>query len=172
LQITLPEPALVLLVGPSGSGKSTFAAAFFGTSEIVSSDALRGMLTNDPADQDASAEAFRLLALLLNGRLKRRLTTVVDATNLRAADRRRYGQLAARYGIPVVAVAFDLPLDVYSAHNTQRPVRTVKPEVIADQAERMRLTLADLTDENYAALFVITSADEMHGLSLVRGAGA
>jgi len=169
LRLPIADPTLVLLVGPSGSGKSTFATACFASSEVVSSDALRGMLTNDPSDQGASAEAFRLLALLLNGRLKRRLTTVIDATNLRAANRRRYRQLAARYGVPVVAVAFDLPLDAYSHHNRQRPDRTVKDDVITDQAARMPGTLAELRDEGYAAVYVVRSADELAALSVERG---
>jgi len=164
----VPDPALVLLVGPSGSGKSTFAAASFAPSEIVSSDALRGMLTNDPADQDASAEAFRLLALLLNGRLKRRLTTVVDATNLRAANRRRYRQLAARYGVPVIAIAFDLPMDVYTRHNQQRPDRTVAGDVVADQADRMPSALSELGEERYFAVYVVTTAEELANLAVER----
>ena len=95
MKLTIPDPALVLLVGPSGAGKSTFARAHFGPTEIVASDAMRQMLSNDPADQGASAEAFALLSILINGRLRRRLMTVVDATSLRAANRTRYRRLAA-----------------------------------------------------------------------------
>ena len=115
--IFLPDPAFVLLVGPSGAGKSTFAAAHFKPTQVVSSDALRAVLTDDAGDQGASAEAFRLLAIIVNGRLSRRLTTVVDAINLRAVDRRRYQALAASYGLPTVAIAFDLSLDSYNARN-------------------------------------------------------
>jgi protein phosphatase len=105
VELTIPYPSLVLLVGPSGSGKSTFAEKHFTRSEIISSDLLREMISDDPSNQEASAEAFRVLALLANGRLKRRLTTVVDATNLGSANRRRYRQLASRYGVPVVEIA-------------------------------------------------------------------
>lgn len=152
--LTVPDPALVLLVGPSGSGKSTFAAAHFKPTEIVSSDALRGMLADDPADQSASAEAFRVVSILANGRLKRRLMTVIDATNLRAVDRRRYQQLAARYGIPTVVIAFDLPTELYAVHNERRPDRVVDGDVVADQAQRMREATTDLIAEGYAQLHV------------------
>jgi len=155
MRLHIPDPALVLLIGPSGAGKSTFATAQFTPTEIISSDALRGMLADDPADQAASAEAFRIVGILANGRLKRRLLTVIDATNLRAANRRRFRQLAARYGIPTVAIAFDLPAELFARHNQQRPERVVAAEVLADQTERMREAMTDVRAEDYAGLFVI-----------------
>ena len=39
---SLPDPALVVLVGPAGSGKSHFALAHYRAAEVVSSDDLRG----------------------------------------------------------------------------------------------------------------------------------
>ena len=163
MRLHIPDPALVLLVGPSGAGKSTFATARFTPTEIISSDALRGMLADDPADQAASAEAFRIVGILANGRLKRRLLTVIDATNLRAANRRRFRQLAARYGIATVAIAFDLPAGLFALHNQRRPDRVVDTEVLADQTERMREAMTDIRAEDYAGLFVIndtTTLDE------------
>jgi len=41
--VTLPDPALVVLVGASGSGKSTWAAERYRAAEVVSSDALRAV---------------------------------------------------------------------------------------------------------------------------------
>jgi predicted kinase len=168
VKLEIPDPALMLLIGPSGAGKSTFAAAHFKRTEVISSDALRAMLADDPADQDASADAFRVLEILANGRLKRRLMTVIDATNLRAINRRRFRQLAARYGIPTVAVAFDLPPELFSAHNERRPDRVVDAEVIADQTERMREAMTDLEEEEYAALFVMQDAAVVSDASVVR----
>lgn len=166
--LTIPDPALVLLVGPSGAGKSTFAEAHFGPTEIVSSDALRHMLANDPADQGASAEAFRILALLIEGRLRRRLMTVVDATNLRAADRARYRQIATRHGVPAVAIAFDLPASVYHGHNRGRDSRVVEDEVVDRQIELMRQALAALPREGYAALYVLREPDSRSPIHVQR----
>lgn len=171
MQLTIPDPSLVLLIGPSGAGKSTFAVAHFRTTEIVSSDALRAMLADDPSNQDASAEAFGVLSILANGRLKRRLTTVIDATNLRAANRRRFRQLAARYGIPTVAIAFDLPAELFAAHNEQRPDRVVDSDVVADQTERMREAMTDLQNEDYAALYLIRDAETLEVATVTRSTG-
>jgi predicted kinase len=159
---------LVLLVGPSGSGKSTFGAAHFKPAEIVSSDSLREMVSDDPSDQNASAEAFKLLALIANGRLRRRLTTVIDATNLRAANRKRLRQVASRYGIPTVAIAFDLSVEVYMEHNRLRRGRVVDAEVVADQAERMTEAVTDLAEERYAAVYVIQNADLLGSVRVER----
>jgi len=170
VQVTIPDPALVLLVGPSGAGKSTFAERHFRPTEIVSSDAARAMLSDDPADQDASAEAFQVLALIVNGRLRRRLTTVVDATNLRAANRMRYQRLARRYGVPAIAIAFDLPLDAYRTRNGRRDGRVVADRVVEDQAARMPRALAELQNEAYAAVIVLRDpGDEQMALVRRRG---
>jgi len=153
--LAIPNPALVLLIGPSGAGKSTIAAAHFKPTQIVSSDDLRALLTDDAGDQGASSEAFRLLSIIVSGRLARRLTTVIDATNLRAVDRRRYQQQATHNGLPTIAVAFDLPLATYRARNAARPERTVSAEVIEDHAARMQRVLEALHDEGYTAIHVI-----------------
>ena len=170
VRLIIPEPALVVLVGPSGAGKSTFAGMHFKPTEIISSDSLRAMLSDDPSDQDASAEAFRVLAILANGRLKRRLTTVIDATNLRAANRRRFRQLASRYGIPAIAVAFDLSPEQYQAHNRRRPDRVVEDDVVADQASRMRDAMAALPLEGYSALYTFRQPTNMATSTVDRSA--
>lgn len=155
MKLTIPDPSLVLLVGPSGAGKSTFAQTHFRPTEILSSDGLRAILAGDANDQAASAEAFHVLALLLNGRLKRRLLTVVDATNLRESSRHRWLSQAARYGIPTVAIAFDLSDQLFETHNTLRPDRRVETEVVRDQADRMEQQMAALPGEGYAQLYVL-----------------
>jgi predicted kinase len=170
MRLTIPVPALVLLVGPSGSGKSTFAAAHFLPTEVLSSDSIRAALTDDPSNQEASAEAFHVLSLLANGRLMRRLITVIDATNLGARNRNRFSRVAARYGIPTVAIAFDFSPELYAAHNLRRPDRIVDEAVVADQAERMRTAMADLPAERYAAVHVLRSLAEMDDVTIERGA--
>jgi protein phosphatase len=171
VQLTVPDPSLVLLVGPSGSGKSTFAARSFPPTAVLSSDALRGVLADDPNDQEASAEAFRVLALLVEGRLRRRLLTIVDATNLRAQTRTGWLRLARRFGVPAVGIVFDLPLATCLALNAQRPERSVEEWVVREQHERMAATMAGLAGEGFAAIHVMREAAEVQGatVELIRG---
>lgn len=161
MDLTVTDPSLVLLIGPSGSGKSTFAARSFPAPAVLSSDELRRVLADDPNEQQASAEAFQLLALLLNGRLRRRLLSVVDATNLRAESRRRWLRLARRYDVPAVAIVFDLPLEVSLTLNLARPGRRVDDEVVRDQHERLQQALAVLPDEGYAAIHVLREPERV-----------
>jgi predicted kinase len=159
---------LVLLIGPSGAGKSTFAETHFKPTEIVSSDDMRAMLSDDAGDQSASSEAFAIVAMLVKGRLRRRLVTVVDATNLHAPARLGYRRAASRYGIPTIAIAFDLPVSVYHERNATRPDRIVGELVVEDQARRMAHVLARLKDENYAAVYVIGEVDLASNVTVER----
>ena len=86
----LPDPALVVLVGASGSGKSTWAESHFRAQEVVSSDALRGIVGSGPHDLDASSDAFGVLETVVAARLGRGLTTVVDTLGLDQARRRAW----------------------------------------------------------------------------------
>src|SRR6476620_12610307 len=100
--LPLPDPALVVLVGASGAGKSTWAQQRYRTAEIVSSDDLRGVVGSGRHDLDASADAFALLDLIVAGRLRRGLCTVVDTLGLDAQRRRGYLALARTHGLPTV----------------------------------------------------------------------
>ncbi|HUA67844.1 MAG TPA: AAA family ATPase, partial [Candidatus Saccharimonadales bacterium] len=55
MKITIPELSFVVLIGVSGSGKSTFARKHFKTTEILSSDYCRGLVSDDENSQTAFA---------------------------------------------------------------------------------------------------------------------
>jgi protein phosphatase len=168
VELAIPNPSLVLLVGPSGAGKSTFARRHFAATEIISSDELRARVADDADDQEASADAFHVLGVLLNARLKRRRLTVVDATNLRAANRRRWVGIAHRYGIPAVAVVFDLRDEIYVAWNTARPGRRVEGEVVEDHIRRLRMALDSLPDEGFERLYVLRDPESVTAAVVIR----
>ena len=86
--IQIPAFCLVVLVGAMGSGKSTFAREHFAPTEIVSSDWARAQVADDETAQDATQDAFDLVRHIVGLRLKRRRVAVVDATNVRPADRK------------------------------------------------------------------------------------
>ena len=133
----LPDPALVVLVGASGSGKSTWAEARYRREEIVSSDALRGVVGSGPHDLDASADAFDLLERIVAARLGRGLTTVVDTLGLDDVRRERWLAAARAAGLPAVAVLMATPDEVCRARNRERD-RPVPAPVLAGQLQKVR----------------------------------
>jgi predicted kinase len=149
----------VLLVGASGCGKSTWAAGRFEPHEVLSSDAFRAVVAGDPADQSATADAFRLLHAAARARLRRGLLTVIDATNLTTSARGSLLRLARAAGRPAVAVVFDVPLERCLANNARRPDRQVPEAVVRRHVGQLARTRAALVDEGYAAIHVVGAPD-------------
>src|SRR5438445_2583255 len=104
MNLTIPELSLVVLIGPSGCGKSTFAAKHFLPTEVISSDYCRALVSDDEVDQDATADAFDLAREIAAKRLKRRKLAVIDATNVRTADRKAWIELARQWHALPVAI--------------------------------------------------------------------
>lgn len=152
----LPDPALVVLVGPSGAGKSTWAASRYRAQEIVSSDALRGVVGSGPNDLDASVDAFALLESIVDARLGRGLTTVVDTLGLDSERRRRWLEVASRSGLATVAVLFDTPAEECRRRNATRD-RPVPARVLADQIKRHRGIRPDIEAEGWG---LVTGIDQ------------
>jgi alkanesulfonate monooxygenase SsuD/methylene tetrahydromethanopterin reductase-like flavin-dependent oxidoreductase (luciferase family)/predicted kinase len=146
--VTVPDPALVVLVGASGSGKSTWAGRNYRLSEVVSSDQLRGVVGSGEHDLDASADAFALLDQIVAARLRRGLNTVVDTLGLDAERRRAHRDLARAAGLPAVAVLFDTDAAECRRRNRAR-ARPVPAAVLDAQLRRMADAAAEITAENW-----------------------
>jgi F420-dependent oxidoreductase-like protein len=149
--VRLPIPSLVVLVGPSGSGKSAWAAANFRPGQVVASDDLRALVGDGPADQRAGTDAFDVLDLVLERRLRRHLTTVVDTLGLDGARRDGYRALAARHGVACHAVVFDTPAAVCRARNKARE-RPVPPKVLAGQLAAADGIFGRVAEEGFQAV--------------------
>jgi alkanesulfonate monooxygenase SsuD/methylene tetrahydromethanopterin reductase-like flavin-dependent oxidoreductase (luciferase family)/predicted kinase len=143
---TLPDPALVWLVGPAGSGKSTWASERFRPGEIVSSDALRAAVGTGEHDLDASADAFAALELIAAARLQRTLTTVIDTLGFDGDLRARLRDRAVARGMAFVAVVFDTNEEVCRARNAARD-RSVPSKVLTSQFHRYRQVREQLAAE-------------------------
>ncbi len=166
--LTIPERALVLMIGPAGCGKSTFARKHFASTEIVSSDALRAAVSDDENDQSASADAFHLLRLITAKRLRRGRLTVIDATNVQKNARRNLLALAAKNSRPAVAVVLNLPVAVCLDRNQLRRERPVSPEVIETQAQDLRGSLPGLEREGFEHVYVMDNMEDIDSARVLR----
>ena len=119
----LPAPCVVILAGPGAAGKSTWAAEHFAPDQVVGSDQLRALVGAGEDDIAASADAFDLLDRIVERRLARRLTTVIDTLGMDATRRERWRALAAANDLPCVTVAFDTPAALCRERNRGRAKR-------------------------------------------------
>jgi predicted kinase len=144
LEIPVPDPSLVVLVGAAGSGKSSFAACHFDPDEVLSSDGFRALISGDAANQAVTRAAFGRLHQELTRRLAERRLTVVDATNVERGARRELVRRATIAGLPSIAIVFDLAAELVLARNAARTSRIVDEGIV-------RRHLALLRDELDAA---------------------
>lgn len=164
MKLNFPELSLILLIGPSGSGKSTFARKHFLPTEIVSSDACRGMVSDDENDQTVSAEAFALLDHIIETRLKLGKLTVVDATNVDPALRKNLIQIARKHHCLPAAIVFKIPAGVCHSHNQTRKDRNFGPHVVRRQLSIMKRGLKGLKREGFRKIHTLESVEEIDAI--------
>lgn len=168
MDLVIPEPSCLILVGIAGCGKSTFAGRHFAASEVLSSDLCRELVADDPTDQSATGDAFSVLRFVLDRRLKRGRLTVVDATSLDRSARRPYLTLARKWGVPPVAVVLDLPFEVCRARDDQRTRAQVGEEVQRRQHADLQRGLRQLDREGYVDVHRFADPDELAVAEVVR----
>ena len=161
MSISIPRLSFVVLIGPSGSGKSTFARKHFLPTEILSSDACRGMVGNDENDQTVTNEAFELLHFIARKRLTLGHLTVVDATNVQPEARKLLVQLAREYHCLPVALVFNLPERICEDRNRGREDRDFGPHVIRQQKAQLRRSIRGLKREGFSHVFIFDTPEEV-----------
>lgn len=117
---------------------------------------------------EATRDAFDVLHYLASKRLSRGLLTVVDATNVRAEDRKPLVQLAREFHCLPVTIVVDTPERVCHERNASRPDRNFGPHVIRNQKIALRQGLRTLEREGFRHVFVLRSAEECERATLVR----
>jgi F420-dependent oxidoreductase-like protein len=102
-------------------------------------------------DQRASRDAFEVLDLIVDKRLRRGLTTVIDSTGLDAGRREAWRELAGRRGVPAHAVLFDTPAAEVRARNRERG-SPVPSKVVSAQLRESEGALDRLAGEGFAGV--------------------
>ncbi len=167
--IKIPDPSLVILIGASGSGKSTFAKKHFKSTEILSSDFCRGIVSDDETDQSATTDAFEVLHFIAAKRLAAGKLTVIDATNVQPDARKSLHALAREYHYLTAAIVFNLPAKLCQERNDVRPDRDFKPHVVRNQTSQLRRSLRGLKREGFRNfLYVMSSSEEVEAAQVER----
>src|SRR5207245_100055 len=161
MKLPIPELAVVALIGPSGSGKSTFARKQFRTTEILSSDFCRGLVSDDENSQAATNDAFDVLHFIASKRLAAGKLVVIDATNVQVEARKPIIALAREYHCIPVAIVFDLPEKLCHERNRDRPDRDFGPHVIRQQSQQLRRSLRNLQREGFLRFHLLHSPEEV-----------
>jgi protein phosphatase len=166
--LKVPGLSLVVLVGASGSGKSSFARRHFKSTEVVSSDFCRGLVSDDENDQTASNDAFALLHTIVRTRLARGKLTVVDATNVELESRKQLVAIAKEYHAFAVAIVLDLPERICRERNLSRPDRQFGPHVIRRQVMNLHKSVRTLSKEGFRYVYTLDSPEMVEGAEVVR----
>lgn len=125
-----------MLVGLPGSGKSTWAARQR-QAVVLSSDAIRHLLSGDETNQNIHRAVFATMRYLLRQRLALGPgVTILDATHVERKWRKPWLRLAAAQGVAIEAVYFDTPLEICLKQNQARP-RQVPAEAIRAMAAKL-----------------------------------
>lgn len=167
MEIKIPELSLVALVGISGSGKSTFAKKYFKTTEIVSSDVCRGIVSNDENNQSATNDAFDLLYYIVGKRLKNGHLTVIDATNIQVEGRKQVVKAAREYHCLPVAIVLNIPEKICGERNDERPDRNFGNHVLRQQKSQLKRSIRNLKKEGFRHILILNSEEEVENVTKI-----
>lgn len=168
MKLTVPELSLIVLIGSSGCGKSTFAQQHFKSTEVLSSDFCRGLVSDDENDQTVTQVAFEVLHYIAAKRLQLGKLAVIDATNVQESARKPLVQLARDYHCLPVAIVFNLPEKVCQERNKNRSDRRVGEHVIRNHTQQLKKSIKRLQKEGFRYVHVLNSPEEVEQVEIIR----
>ncbi len=147
---------LYILSGISASGKSSLLRKFkeqgFGDDAIIGVDDVRRKIFGVSKEIDSfgvkenlygwevgQQEIFNIVKNMLRLRMREKLTTFFDATNLTDSDRSEYVKIAAEYGMDSEIIILDVPIEKLYERLSKRMER-FDGFVIDKQKERFQKT--------------------------------
>jgi protein phosphatase len=125
-------------------------------------------VADDETDQSATTDAFAVLYTIAEKRLAARRLTVIDATNLRAEDRKAGIALARRFHALPVAIVLNVPAEVGIARNAQRENRRFGARVVHEHTRMLRKSLGNLRREGYRVVHIVDGVEAVDAFSIVR----
>lgn len=134
--LRIPPGAVVVTIGSAGSGKTTWAKRQFPNDHILSLDECRRLVAGDAAEYDVTHEAFELLLLALEGRARRRITTLVDGHFVQPEMRRQVLDVIRACGRPAVAVCFRVPAEL-AQFRSRSGNRMFSPKLLRRQVQQV-----------------------------------
>jgi len=158
--LTLTPPALVVLIGLSSSGKSTLATRVFPEGSVVEKDRLQASLSANPGNRVAADAARTLVLESARAVLQSSPVAVIDAANVRRADRLALVALAREVGASPAAVLLDLDEDTCVARHLARGDRHFGLHVLRSQLVDLRRHRAGLEEEGFEQVVCLGSAEQ------------
>ncbi|MDM8561395.1 polynucleotide kinase-phosphatase [Candidatus Parabeggiatoa sp. HSG14] len=168
MRIKIPELSLIVLIGASGSGKSTFAKKHFKSTEILSSDYCRALISDDECNQFVTKEAFEVLHFIVAKRLAAGKLTVIDATSVKTEDRKPLLALAREYHVLPAAIVFNIPEKICHERNKQRSDRNFGPHVIRYQRGELRRSLRYIKREGFKNITIFDAVEKIDAIEIKR----
>lgn len=123
------------------------------------------LVADDENDQSATEDAFAVLHLILQGRLRRGRLTVVDATNLKRRAREPLLRIASESRVPAIAIVLDLPASVAIARHIERTDRNFDVDVIKRQYRQLADGILMLDQEGFARIIILKTEDQVDNVS-------
>lgn len=138
--MTNTKPVLAVMIGISGSGKSTYANGLKTSlkiengldTKLIETDAIRGELSGNEADQSKNNEVFSIARRRVESGLRQGNNVIIDATSTKPRDRRTWVDIGKSAGAEVRAYFVNTPIDVAKKRNLAR-TRNVPDHVIDRQ---------------------------------------